>query len=143
MVSEERLPRELPDVVVYTMSVVAKPPATIETSTCRFLEMRRLLGVLREQITTVPARRLALGCVDRRAGAEVAARRRRRCSRRGDWPEVPAGVDRLPHRAEALTNVLKHAGGKPGRRAAANDSVTAEVDDEGAGVSMTLPSAGR
>ena len=61
---------------------------------------------------------------------------------------MPAGVDLSGYRIvqEALTNVLKHAGGAKATVVVryANDSVTVEVDDEGAGRrAMTLPSAGR
>ena len=171
-VGEERLrlARELHDVVAHTMSVVAvhagtgrmvadsdpvaarEALATIETSTrAALLEMRRLLGVLRGadgdgpgSLAPAPGLRDldALVADVVRSGVDVDVRVE------GDRPEVPAGVDLSGYRIvqEALTNVLKHAGGAKATVVVryANDSVTVEVDDEGAGRrAMTLPSAGR
>jgi signal transduction histidine kinase len=171
-VGEERLrlARELHDVVAHTMSVVAvhagtgrmvadsdpaaakEALATIETSTrAALLEMRRLLGVLRGGDGDGPgslAPAPGLGDIDAlvaevvRSGVDVDVRIE------GERPEVPAGVDLSGYRIvqEALTNVLKHAGGASARVVVryANDSVTVEVDDEGAGGhAMALPSAGR
>ena len=160
-VGEERLrlARELHDVVAHTMSVVAvhagtgrmvadsdpvaarEALATIETSTrAALLEMRRLLGVLRGadgdgpgSLAPAPGLRDldALVAEVVRSGVDVDVRVE------GDRPEVPAGVDLSGYRIvqEALTNVLKHAGGAKATVVVryANDSVTVEVDDEGAG----------
>jgi signal transduction histidine kinase len=171
-VGEERLrlARELHDVVAHTMSVVAvhagtgrmvadsdpvaarEALATIETSTrAALLEMRRLLGVLRGadgdgpgSLAPAPGLRDldALVAEVVRSGVDVDVRVE------GDRPEVPAGVDLSGYRIvqEALTNVIKHAGGARATVVVryASDSVTVEVDDEGAGGrAMTLPSAGR
>ena len=159
-VGEERLrlARELHDVVAHTMSVVAvhagtgrmvadsdpaaakEALATIETSTrAALLEMRRLLGVLRGadgdgpgSLAPAPGLRDldALVAEVVRSGVDVDVRVE------GDRPEVPAGVDLSGYRIvqEALTNVLKHAGGAKATVVVryANDSVTVEVDDEGA-----------
>ncbi len=162
--------RELHDVVAHTMSVVAvhagtgrmvadRDPAaakealaTIETATrAALLEMRRLLGVLRGadgdgagSLAPVPGLRDldALVAEVVRSGVEVDVRIE------GDRPEVPAGVDLSGYRIvqEALTNVLKHASGAKAVVTVryANDSVTVEVDDEGAhGRRTTVPSTGR
>jgi signal transduction histidine kinase len=142
-VAEERLriARELHDVVAHSMSVIAvqagygqyvidASPADARdalgaiqaTSRDALEEMRRMLGVLRQQ-DAAPARERphsaplapapGLGDLERLiqrtrgAGVEVSL------ERSGRVRAVPAGVDLSAYRIiqEALTNVVKHAGG--------------------------------
>jgi signal transduction histidine kinase len=171
-VADERLriARELHDVVAHTMSVVAlhagtgrmvaeddpaaarQALATIETaSRGALLEMRRLLGVLRGSGSEAPAGMApAPGLADLdalvadvvRSGVAVEVRVE------GDRSDVPAGVDLSAYRIvqEALTNVLKHAGGARVTVVVryAPDAVTVEVDDEGPARAraVVVPSAG-
>ena len=167
-VAEERLriARELHDVVAHAMSVVAvqsgvgahvidNDPAeakrileNVKTSSRMALnEMRRLLGVLRDEgggpVSRTPA--AGLEGVDeladglRQAGMNLAVRVE------GTRPVVPPGVDLSAFRIvqEALTNVLKHAGPATVRVAICYhpDSVTVEVEDDGRGAS-TAPADG-
>jgi signal transduction histidine kinase len=142
-VAEERLriARELHDVVAHSMSVIAvqagygqyvidsRPGDAREalgaiqaTSRDALEEMRRMLGVLRQQDTASGAGRAnraplapAPGLADldrlirrtRGAGVQVSL------ERSGQVRAVPAGVDLSAYRIiqEALTNVVKHAGG--------------------------------
>ena len=168
-VAEERLriARELHDVVAHAMSVVAvqsgvgahvidTDPAeakrileNVKTSSRMALnEMRRLLGVLRDEGDGPVSRTPAAGLegVDeladglRQAGMNLAVRVE------GTRPVVPPGVDLSAFRIvqEALTNALKHAG--PATVTVAiwyhPDSVTVEVEDDGRGAS-TSPADGR
>ncbi len=134
-VADERLriARELHDVVAHSMSVIAvqagvahhvidsKPElarealSTVETaSRSALVEMRRLLGVLRQgdepQASLTPAPGLSqipqLAEDFARAGVSVAV------SVQGDVSQIPAGVDLSGYRIvqEALTNVLRHGG---------------------------------
>jgi signal transduction histidine kinase len=167
-VAEERLriARELHDVVAHAMSVVAvqsgvgahvidTDPAeakrileNVKTSSRTALnEMRRLLGVLRDEGDGPVSRTPAAGLegVDeladglRQAGMNLAVRVE------GTRPLIPPGVDLSAFRIvqEALTNVLKHAG--PATVTVAiryyADSVTVEVEDDGRGAS-TAPADG-
>jgi signal transduction histidine kinase len=162
-VAEERLrlARELHDVVAHSMSVIAvqsgvgahvaetqpeearKALAAIETTSRAGLEeLRRLLGVLRQDDGDEPQGSLApvpgLGDLDAlldevgRAGLAVKLRVE------GTRPELPAGVDLSAYRIvqEALTNVVKHAG--PARAQVLvryrAEEVTVEVTDDGKGV---------
>lgn len=135
-VTEERLriARDLHDVVVHSMSVVAvhagsgrlvadRDPAaaarslqTIETTIRSALdEMRRLLGVLRpghngEAAAMAPAPGLEdLGAL---VADVVASGVRVEVGISGERPEIPAGLDLSAYRIvqEALTNVIRHAG---------------------------------
>ncbi len=167
-VAEERLriARELHDVVAHAMSVVAvqsgvgahvidTDPAeakrileNVKTSSRMALnEMRRLLGVLRDEGDGPVSRTPAAGLegVDeladglRQAGMNLAVRVE------GTRPVVPPGVDLSAFRIvqEALTNVLKHAGPATVEVAICYhpDSVTVEVEDDGRGAS-TAPADG-
>jgi signal transduction histidine kinase len=167
-VAEERLriARELHDVVAHAMSVVAvqsgvgahvidTDPAeakrileNVKTSSRMALnEMRRLLGVLRDEGDGPVARTPAAGLegVDelaeglRQAGMNLAVRVE------GTRPVVPPGVDLSAFRIvqEALTNVLKHAGPATVKVAICYhpESVTVEVEDDGRGAS-TAPADG-
>ena len=158
MVQTERLriARELHDVVAHSMSVIAvqagvgrylvrrqpleaeKSLVAIETTSRTALtEMRRLMGVLREEKPgdLVPTPGIAdlpeLTERTRRAGLTVDLTVR-------DVPEeLPAGVGLAAFRIvqEALTNVIKHAGTDRSRVEIAyiDDELRIEVTDEGNG----------
>lgn len=158
-VSEERLriARELHDVVAHNMSVVALHAgtgrmvaqdnpmaardalATIEASTrTALLEMRRLLGALRgsdgeRRGALAPAP--GLGDLDALVAEVVGSGVTVQVVVEGTRPDVPAGVDLSAYRIvqEALTNVIKHAGGARttvGIRYT-DEAVFVVVDDEG------------
>jgi signal transduction histidine kinase len=136
-VAEERLriARELHDVVAHSMSVIAvqagfgqyvidASPAdarealgTIQaTSRDALAELRRMLGVLRQQDAPPPSAPLTPECglgeldglVRRTSGAGIEVR----LSRTGTVRELPAGIDLSAYRIiqESLTNVVRHAG---------------------------------
>ena len=159
-VTEERLrlARELHDVVAHAMSVIAvqsgvgahvansqpreaaKALAAIEaTSRAALTELRRLLGVLREDsqpqgdLTPVPGLGDLDGLLAEVAKAGLAVRLRVE----GTPSPLPAGVDLSAYRIvqEALTNVVKHAG--PARAQVVvgyhDHDVTLEVTDNGSG----------
>ena len=157
-VTEERLriARELHDVIAHSMSVIAvqsavgnhvidtqpaearQALAAIEaTSRSALTEMRRLLGVLRQEgeprssLTPAPglADLTALVTQVQDAGLKVWI------NVEGQRVAVPPGIDLSAYRIvqEALTNVIKHAGSS-----AANvtisylpDSVTVDITDQG------------
>jgi signal transduction histidine kinase len=160
-VAEERLrlARELHDVVAHSISVIAvqsgvgahvahtqpeeaaKALAAIEaTSRAALTELRRLLGVLRQegepQASLAPVPGLAdldaLLAEVAKAGLGV------RLRVEGTPSPLPAGVDLSAYRIvqEALTNVVKHAG--PARAQVVvgygDRDVTVEVTDDGQGV---------
>jgi signal transduction histidine kinase len=162
-----RLARELHDVVAHAMSVIAvqsgvgahvantqpkeaaKALAAIEaTSRAALTELRRLLGVLRQEdepqgdLAPVPG----LADLDvllaevSKAGLAV------KLQVNGIRPPLPAGVDLSAYRIvqEALTNVVKHAG--PARAQVVvgygDQDVTVEVIDDGRGA-VTSVSDGR
>ena len=159
-VAEERLriARELHDVVAHTMSIVAlhagtgrmiaqddpaaaRPAlATIETATRSALgELRHMLGVLRGSDGDEPRHDLspAPGLADLdalvaevvEAGVEVEVRVE------GARTALPTGVDLSAYRIvqEALTNVIKHAGGARTTVVVRYDAdaVTVAVDNDG------------
>jgi signal transduction histidine kinase len=159
-VAEERLrlARELHDVVAHSISVIAvqsgvgahvaktqpeeaaKALAAIEaTSRAALTELRRLLGVLREDsqpqgdLTPVPGLGDLDGLLAEVAKAGLAVRLRVE----GTPSPLPAGVDLSAYRIvqEALTNVVKHAG--PARAQVVvgyhDHDVTLEVTDNGSG----------
>ncbi len=156
--AEERLriARELHDVVAHSMSVIAvqsgvgahvaatqpeearKALAAIEaTSRTALNELRRLLGVLREegepQGSLVPVPGLAgldaLLAQMSEAGLAVKLRVE------GARPRVPAGIDLSAYRIvqEALTNVLRHAGAARAQVVIGygDKDITIEVTDDG------------
>jgi signal transduction histidine kinase len=160
-VAEERLrlARELHDVVAHSISVIAvqsgvgahvastqpeeaaKALAAIQaTSRAALTELRRLLGVLRQEgepqgsLAPVPglADLDALLAEVAKAGLAV------RLGVEGTPSQLPAGVDLSAYRIvqEALTNVVKHAG--PARAQVTigyhDRDVTVEVTDDGRGV---------
>lgn len=159
-VADERLriARELHDVVAHTMSIVAlhagtgrmiaqddpaaaQPAlATIETATrSALVELRRMLGVLRGPDAGEPTHDLspAPGLADLdalvaevvEAGVQVDVRVE------GTPLRLPSGVDLSAYRIvqEALTNVIKHAGGARTRVIVRYDAeaVTVDVDNDG------------
>ena len=159
-VVEERLriARELHDVVAHSMSIIAvqsgvgahvldsqpeearKALAAVEaTSRQALAEMRRLLGVLRQEAepsgSQTPSPGLAevdaLAADVARAGARVEVRIE------GTRPELPLGLDLSAYRIvqEALTNVVRHAGPATARVRIryAPDTVDIEVVDDGRG----------
>jgi signal transduction histidine kinase len=154
-----RLARELHDVVAHSISVIAvqsgvgahvastqpeeaaKALAAIEvTSRAALVELRRLLGVLRQDgepqgdLAPVPG----LADLDRLLAEVAKAGLAVRLRVEGTRPELPAGVDLSAYRIvqEALTNVVKHAG--PARAQVVvgygDQEVTVEVTDDGRGV---------
>jgi signal transduction histidine kinase len=158
-VADERLriAQELHDVVAHSMGVIAvqagvgahvidADPAEAKrsleaishTSRSTLAEIRRLLGVLREDegAAYAPAPGLAeLGRLVRdvqAAGLDVDV------ERRGAGTELPPGVDLTAYRIvqEALTNVLKHAG--PSRASVVigyePGALSLEIVDDGRGV---------
>jgi signal transduction histidine kinase len=160
-VTEERLrlARELHDVVAHAMSVIAvqsgvgahvaasqpgevgKALAAIEaTSRAALTELRRLLGVLRQDdepqasLTPVPGLADLEGLLAEVAKAGLAVRLRVE----GRPAPLPAGVDLSAYRIvqEALTNVVKHAGPAHAQVTIRyrDQDVTVEVTDDGRGV---------
>jgi signal transduction histidine kinase len=162
-----RLARELHDVVAHAMSVIAvqsgvgahvadtqpeeaaKALAAIEaTSRAALEELRRLLGVLRQEdepqgdLAPVPGLADLEGLLAEVAKTGLAVK----LQVHGTRPSLPAGVDLSAYRIvqEALTNVVKHAG--PARALVTvgyhDQNVTVEVTDDGRGA-MTSASDGR
>jgi signal transduction histidine kinase len=162
-VAEERLrlARELHDVVAHSISVIAvqsgvgahvavtqpeeaaKALAAIEvTSRAALTELRRLLGVLRQEGESQGSLAPVPGLADLDALlAEVAkAGLGVRLRVEGTPSPLPAGLDLSAYRIvqEALTNVVKHAG--PARAQVVigyrDQAVTVEVTDDGRGVTV-------
>jgi signal transduction histidine kinase len=160
-VTEERLrlARELHDVVAHAMSVIAvqsgvgahvadsrpeevgKALAAIEaTSRAALTELRRLLGVLRQDgepqasLTPVPGLANLEGLLAEVAKAGLAVRLRVK----GGPAPLPAGLDLSAYRIvqEALTNVVKHAGPAHAQVTICyrDQEVAVEVTDDGRGV---------
>ncbi|MEU9889776.1 sensor histidine kinase [Sphaerisporangium sp. NPDC051011] len=157
-VAEERLriARELHDVVAHSMSivtlqagfgglVVGERPAearaaldTIETTGRQALtEMRRLLGVLREDgdQDAAPAPLPGLAGLDALIGRTARAGLEVELAVSGAARDLPAGVDLTAYRIvqESLTNVIKHAGVSRARVALAYQpgELVVQVTDEG------------
>jgi signal transduction histidine kinase len=164
-VAEERLrlARELHDVVAHSISVIAvqsgvgahvaasqpeeaaKALAAIEvTSRAALIELRRLLGVLRQEgepqgdLAPVPglADLEALLAEVAKAGLGV------RLRVEGTPSQLPAGVDLSAYRIvqEALTNVVKHAGEARAQVTIGygDQEITVEVTDNGLGVTVPV-----
>jgi signal transduction histidine kinase len=160
-VAEERLrlARELHDVVAHSISVIAvqsgvgahvaasqpeeaaKALAAIEaTSRAALIELRRLLGVLRQEgepqgsLAPVPGLADLDALLTEVAKAGLAVRLRVEGT---PW-QLPAGVDLSAYRIvqEALTNVVKHAGEARAQVTIGygDQDVTIEVTDDGLGV---------
>jgi len=167
-VTEERLriARELHDVIAHSMSVIAvqsavghhvmdtqplqaqQALAAIEaTSRSALTEMRRLLGVLRQEGEPVGSLTPAPGLADltslvtqvQDAGLRV------RIQVDGQRGPVPPGVDLSAYRIiqEALTNVIKHAASSRAIVAICYraDSVTVEITDDGPAPGVGAPLA--
>jgi signal transduction histidine kinase len=159
-VTEERLriARELHDVVAHSMSIIAvqsgvgvhvldsqpeearKALAAVEaTSRQALVEMRRLLGVLREEAEPRGSLAPAPGLAEVEALAAEVARAgvRVEVHIEGTPCELPAGLDLSAYRIvqEALTNVVRHAGPATARVAVryGPGQVAVEVVDDGRG----------
>jgi signal transduction histidine kinase len=168
-VTEERLrlARELHDVVAHAMSVIAvqsgvgahvadtqpkeaaKALVAIEaTSRTALTELRRLLGVLRQEnepqgsLAPVPG----LGDLDGLLAEAGKAGLAVRLQVHGTRPPLPAGVDLSAYRIvqEALTNVVKHAGPATAQVVVGyrDQEIRVEVTDDGRGA-VTSVSDGR
>jgi signal transduction histidine kinase len=169
-VTEERLrlARELHDVVAHAMSVIAvqsgvgahvadsrpgevgKALAAIEaTSRAALTELRRLLGVLRQDgdpqasLAPVPGLANLEGLLAEVAEAGLAVRLRVE----GTPAPLPAGVDLSAYRIvqEALTNVIKHAGPAHAQVTIRyrDHEVAVEVIDDGRGVAAVAGDGGK
>ena len=159
-VTEERLriARELHDVVAHSMSIIAvqsgvgvhvldsqpeearKALVAVEaTSRQALIEMRRLLGVLRQEAEARGSLAPAPGLAEVEALAADVARAGVRVEVRieGVPADLPAGLDLSAYRIvqEALTNVVKHAGPATARVGVryAPGEVAVEVVDDGRG----------
>lgn len=167
-VAEERLhiAQELHDVVAHSMGVIAVQAgvgayiievdkneakksleAISQTSRSALAEIRRMLGVLREDESAEYAPAPGLGDLERLVqelcGAGVATH----VTYEGTRTELPAGVDFTAYRIiqESLTNVLKHAG--PAVRADVTityepERLRVEVVDDGRGMNGQGPGTG-
>jgi signal transduction histidine kinase len=162
-----RLARELHDVVAHAISVIAvqsgvgahiantqpkeaaRALAAIEaTSRAALEELRRLLGVLRQEdepqgdLAPVPGLADLEGLLAELAKAGLAVKLRVN----GRRPSLPAGVDLSAYRIvqEALTNVVKHAGSARVQVVIGygDQDVRVEVTDDGRGA-VTSVSDGR
>jgi signal transduction histidine kinase len=162
-----RLARELHDVVAHAMSVIAvqsgvgahiattqpkearRSLAAIEaTSRAALEELRRLLGVLRQEnepkgdLAPVPGLANLDGLLAEAAKAGLAVK----LQVHGRRPQLPAGVELSAYRIvqEALTNVVKHAGPAHAQVVVGyrDHEVTVEVTDDGRGA-VTSVSDGR
>ena len=162
-VAEERLrlARELHDVVAHSISVIAvqsgvgahvaasqpeeaaKALAAIEaTSRAALTELRRLLGVLRQEgepqgdLAPVPG----LADLDSLLAEVAKAGLGVRLRVDGTPWQLPAGVDLSAYRIvqEALTNVVKHAGEARAQVTICygDQEITVEVTDDGLGVTV-------
>jgi signal transduction histidine kinase len=159
-VTEERLriARELHDVVAHSMSIIAvqsgvgvhvldsqpeearKALVAVEaTSRQALVEMRRLLGVLRQEAEARGSLAPAPGLAEVEALAADVARAGVRVEVRieGVPADLPAGLDLSAYRIvqEALTNVVQHAGPATARVGVryAPGEVAVEVVDDGRG----------
>ena len=169
-VTEERLriARELHDVIAHSMSVIAvqsavghhvmdtqpgqarQALAAIEaTSRSALTEMRRLLGVLRQEGEPRGSLAPAPGLADlaalvtqvQDAGLKVWI------NVEGQRGAVPPGIDLSAYRIvqEALTNVIKHAGSSAANVTVSYrpESVTVEITDQGPGApAARVPAVG-
>lgn len=168
-VADERLriAQELHDVVAHSMGVIAvqagagmhvidTDPAEAKrsleaissTSRSTLTEIRRLLGVLREDEGASTALAPAPGLGDLPSLTAELTDAGVPTTLRVDGPsaDVPKGVELTTYRIvqEALTNVLKHGG--PGARAdvvvtVVPDAVHIEVSDDGRGIDLSVDGA--
>ena len=167
-VAEERLhiAQDLHDVVAHSMGVIAVQAgvgahvidtdpaeakksleAISQTSRSTLAEIRRMLGVLRDDDGATYAPAPGLADLDRlvremgAAGVPVEVRHE------GTATELPPGVDFTAYRIvqEALTNVLKHAGPAAATVVVGyqpDHSLRLEISDDGRGVNGRAPSGG-
>jgi signal transduction histidine kinase len=156
-VIEERLQiaRELHDVLAHSMSLITvqagvanylindRPDAAADaltlieaTSRTALVELRRLLGVLRDGPVLSPVPGLA--ALERLAAGAQQAGLRVRVEVHGPRGELPAAVDLAAYRIvqEALTNVVKHAGAGWAR-------ICLDYEAAGLRVTITDPGPGR
>lgn len=168
-VSEERLriAQELHDVVAHSMGVIAvqagagvhvidTDPAEAKrsleaisaTSRTTLTEIRRLLGVLRdEQGGAAYAPAPGTGDLEALVAEIEAAGVPTELHVQGERADVPKGVELTAYRIvqEALTNVLKHGGPEATARVAVRfvpGAVDVEVDDDGRGIDLSAAPAG-
>jgi len=161
-ITEERLriARELHDVVAHSLSLIAvqagvgnyvagadpqeaaRALASIEAiSRSALREMRRLVGVLRDDDATGPDLAPATGLADlgQLVTSTADAGVRVQLDVRGTQRSIPPGVDLAAYRIvqEALTNVVKHAHTTESRVVVTyqEDAVCLEITDDGQGAS--------
>ena len=161
-----RLARELHDVVSHSISVIAIQAQAVRRRLPReqqreiddlagiesaareaMAEMRRLFGVLREagqdaSLAPQPGLGELGGLLDRvrATGLQVVL------ETTGDPVPLPAGLDLAAYRIlqEALTNAMRHSGGRRVRVTVAHhpDELELVVDDDGRGAAVTSPATG-
>jgi signal transduction histidine kinase len=166
-VADERLriAQELHDVVAHSMGVIAvqagvgehvidRDPgeakkalaAIATTSRSTLTEIRRLLGVLRDNDGAAHAPAPGLGDLPRLVSDLAAAGLPVEVHANGERLELPPGVDLTAYRIvqEGLTNVLKHAGPATAcvRVTATPGVLNLEITDDGRGVNARATSGG-
>jgi signal transduction histidine kinase len=162
-----RIARELHDIVAHSMSLIAvqagvgsyvagsrpdeaaRALSSIETTSRGALrDMRRLLGVLRDDDPAGPDLQPAhgLGDLGDLIGATAAAGVKVRLEVRGTQRSLPPGVDLAAYRIvqEALTNVVKHAGTASGHVVITyeEDALAVEITDNGRGAAAAAVAEG-
>jgi signal transduction histidine kinase len=156
-----RLARELHDVIAHTVSVMVVQAGAAQqvlgpgndqareameavrsSGKTALAELRRMLGLLRDDETAVPEGvQPGLAALPELAGAVSSAGTDVRLGESGTARSLEPGLDQTCYRIvqEALTNTMKHAG--PARAAVdvrwETDAVVLEISDDGAGVGAT------
>lgn len=166
-VADERLriAQELHDVVAHSMGVIAVQAGVGEhvidtdpseakralaaiatTSRSTLTEIRRLLGVLRDNDGAEHAPAPGLADLSRLVKDLSAAGLNVEVSRNGGEVDLPAGVDLTAYRIvqEGLTNVLKHAGPATAKVTVRSDPgvLHLEIVDDGRGVNARATAGG-
>ncbi len=167
-VADERLriAQDLHDVVAHSMGVIAvqagvgahvidTDPAEAKrsleaisyTSRSTLAEIRRMLGVLREDEGAQYAPAPGLADLERLVGEICAAGIDTHVTWEGTRDELPPGVDFTAYRIiqEALTNVMKHAGPEPHVDVTIGyepQLLRIEVADDGRGINGSTPAGG-